>query len=32
MSFGPVFRFVAGAEYTARTIATALSRAGTARA
>jgi hypothetical protein len=26
MSFGPVFRFVAGAEYTARTIAAALSR------
>lgn len=30
MSFGPVFRFVAGAEYTARTIATALSRTTTA--
>lgn len=32
MSFGPVFRFVAGAEYTARTIAAALSRTAMARA
>lgn len=32
MSFGPVFRFVAGVEYTARTIAAALAPAGTARA
>ncbi len=32
MSFGPVFRFVAGAEYTARTIATALSRTTVAHA
>lgn len=32
MSFGPVFRFVAGAEYTARTIAAALSRSAVARA
>lgn len=32
MSFGPVFRFVAGAEYTARTIAAALSRPAGARA
>jgi thioredoxin reductase len=32
MSFGPVFRFVAGAEYTARTIATELSRTTVARA
>ncbi|MEZ2407476.1 NAD(P)-binding domain-containing protein [Bosea sp. RCC_152_1] len=31
MSFGPVFRFVAGAEYTARTIAAALSRTAMAR-
>jgi hypothetical protein len=31
-SFGPVFRFVAGAEYTARTIATELSRTAAARA
>lgn len=31
-SFGPVFRFVAGAEYTARTIAAALSRTAMARA
>lgn len=32
ISFGPVFRFVAGAEYTARTIAAALSRTAMARA
>jgi hypothetical protein len=32
ISFGPVFRFVAGAEYTARTIAAALSRPAGARA
>lgn len=32
MSFGPVFRFVAGAEYTARRIAAALSRTAMARA
>ncbi|MGF7053138.1 hypothetical protein GGC47_002317 [Bosea sp. OAE752] len=31
MSFGPVFRFVAGAEYTARTIAAALSRTAMVR-
>lgn len=31
-SFGPVFRFVAGAEYTARTIAAGLSRASMAHA
>ncbi len=32
MSFGPMFRFVAAAEYTARTIAKALSRTAVANA